>query len=40
MSPFSFTYISSRYHRQCRKTRVRLTRRQQMSPADIGPNLF
>lgn len=39
-SPSSFTYISSRCQRQCRKPFIYETRRRLISPANIGPNRF
>ena len=40
ISPFSFTYTSSRCQRQWRNPRMRLTRLRRTSPANIGRNLF
>gem|GEM_PF-3447350 len=40
ISLFSFTNISSKCQRQCRKPRIRNTRWRRISPANIGPNLF
>ena len=36
----SFTYISSRCQRHCRKPRMRETRCRRMSPENSGPNRF